>query len=189
MAPLLPTITDLLDDERRGDMAPRPDGLCVVCLPLDDLGDVAFWENLRDSGLHGTPLYYRQFPERKPERCAAVVSAVVRARPGGVLVHCGIGRDRTGLVVLLLLALAGVGAGGHRGRLRPRLLPLFTLLRIDDQLRAIQDILPCEQATSRAAVLVTLKGDSAHLRRGGVREEDLAAVRHRLCTRPMPSVT
>jgi hypothetical protein len=46
--------------------------------------------------------------EHKAERCAAAVAAVADARPGGVLVHCTIGRDRTGLVSLLLLALVGV---------------------------------------------------------------------------------
>jgi hypothetical protein len=46
--------------------------------------------------------------EQKPERCAAAVAAVADARPGGVLVHCTIGRDHAGLVTLLLLPLASV---------------------------------------------------------------------------------
>lgn len=36
------------------------------------------------------------------------VRAFARASEGGVVVHCGAGKDRTGLVVALLLALAGV---------------------------------------------------------------------------------
>jgi protein-tyrosine phosphatase len=59
-------------------------------------------------GWMGRPLYFRPFLEAKAERCAAAVAAVAEARPGGVLVHCGIGRDRTGLVALALLALGGV---------------------------------------------------------------------------------
>ena len=39
---------------------------------------------------------------------AAIVSAIADAAPGGVLVHCHAGKDRTGLVVALLLALVGV---------------------------------------------------------------------------------
>jgi protein tyrosine/serine phosphatase len=39
---------------------------------------------------------------------ARVVSALATAPPGGVLVHCQAGRDRTGLVCALLLGLAGV---------------------------------------------------------------------------------
>jgi protein-tyrosine phosphatase len=37
-----------------------------------------------------------------------VLQAIADARPGGVLVHCHAGKDRTGLVVALLLSLAGV---------------------------------------------------------------------------------
>ena len=39
---------------------------------------------------------------------AAIVRAVARAPDGTVLIHCHAGQDRTGLVVALLLALAGV---------------------------------------------------------------------------------
>ena len=62
--------------------------------------------------MHGpqfaTPLYYAAHLERFPERSARVLAAVARAEPGGVLVHCVSGRDRTGQVSMLLLALAGV---------------------------------------------------------------------------------
>lgn len=103
------TIVDLRNDEELvPDAAPRPAGLTTVHVPLDDIADTEFWKYLWDNGLDGSPLYYAPFLERKPERCAAAVMAVARARPGGVVVHCGIGRDRTGLVTMLLLALAGV---------------------------------------------------------------------------------
>ncbi len=39
---------------------------------------------------------------------AAIALAVADARPGGVVIHCHAGKDRTGLVVAVLLALAGV---------------------------------------------------------------------------------
>lgn len=55
-----------------------------------------------------TPHYYAAALARWPERAAAAVQAVARAQPGGVVVHCGLGRDRTGLVTMLLLAVAGV---------------------------------------------------------------------------------
>jgi protein tyrosine/serine phosphatase len=42
-------------------------------------------------------------------RFAAAVAAIADAPAGGVLVHCHAGKDRTGLVVALLLAVAGVG--------------------------------------------------------------------------------
>jgi len=40
---------------------------------------------------------------------AAIVGAVADAPEGGVLIHCHAGKDRTGIVVAMLLALAGVG--------------------------------------------------------------------------------
>ena len=41
-------------------------------------------------------------------RYGAILTAIARAPEGGVLVHCVSGKDRTGLVVALLLALLGV---------------------------------------------------------------------------------
>jgi protein tyrosine/serine phosphatase len=43
-----------------------------------------------------------------PERAAAVLDAIATAPPGAVLFHCESGRDRTGLIALLLLAAADV---------------------------------------------------------------------------------
>jgi protein-tyrosine phosphatase len=104
------TIVDLRNDDER-DPAPDPPpqgGIEVVRVPLDDVADTGFWRRIWDEGLDGTPLYYRLFLEQKAGRCAAAVAAVADALPGGVLVHCGIGRDRAGLVALLLLDLVGV---------------------------------------------------------------------------------
>ena len=39
---------------------------------------------------------------------AAVVTAIARAGEGGVLVHCAAGKDRTGLIVAMLLGALGV---------------------------------------------------------------------------------
>ena len=58
-----------------------------------------------------TPLYYRDALKRWPERHAAAISAIARAQPGGVLIHCKRGVDRTGIMTLLLLAAVGVDAG------------------------------------------------------------------------------
>ena len=46
--------------------------------------------------------------ESQAVRVAAVLRAVAEAPPGGVLVHCVAGKDRTGMVVALLLTVAGV---------------------------------------------------------------------------------
>lgn len=41
---------------------------------------------------------------------AVILRAIATAPPGGILFHCQSGRDRTGLISALLLALANVGA-------------------------------------------------------------------------------
>lgn len=46
--------------------------------------------------------------DRMAHRVAAIMQAIASAPEGGVLVHCYAGKDRTGLIVALLLALAGV---------------------------------------------------------------------------------
>jgi protein-tyrosine phosphatase len=56
-----------------------------------------------------TSAFYLELLERRRVRFAEAVSAVAEAPPGGVLVHCTAGKDRTGLVAALLLRLAGVG--------------------------------------------------------------------------------
>lgn len=88
--------------------APPLPGIAVVAAPLEDglLADVEFLD-WATSGLLGTALYYAPYLARWPERAVAAVAAVAEA-PGGVLFHCQRGRDRTGLVALLLLAAAGV---------------------------------------------------------------------------------
>jgi protein-tyrosine phosphatase len=103
------TVIDLRnDDELAPHAARRPASITTLHLPLDASHDRDFWD-LWDSGWQfGTPLYFGPHIERFPERSAAVLRAIAAARPGGVAVHCGGGRDRTGQVAMLLLALAGV---------------------------------------------------------------------------------
>ncbi|WP_430782473.1 tyrosine-protein phosphatase [Actinoplanes sp. G11-F43] len=103
------TVIDLREDDERSPDAVRPDGIEVVSVPLDDNADSAFWDRIIDDDVDGTPLYYRPFLDHKADRCVTALRAVASAGPGGVVVHCGIGRDRTGLLSLLFLALAGVG--------------------------------------------------------------------------------
>ena len=55
-----------------------------------------------------TKAVYLDFLERFGPNWAAAIRAVADAPPGGVLVHCQGGKDRTGIVVALLLSLAGV---------------------------------------------------------------------------------
>lgn len=52
---------------------------------------------------------YLDMLETFGQRVAAVVRGIAGAPPGGVLVHCAAGKDRTGVVVALALSVAGVG--------------------------------------------------------------------------------
>jgi protein-tyrosine phosphatase len=180
------TIVDLRNDDERGAAAP-PEGLTTVHVPLDDSEDRAFWQHMLDDELDCSPLYYRHFIDRKPQRCAAAVAAVARAEPGGVLVHCAIGRDRTGLVTLLLLALAGVAPEDIAADYllsAARLPPLFAALGLPDQGPRIDEILARKGTSVGEAVAATLASLDleAALRAGGLTDDDLAAVRDRLLT-------
>jgi protein-tyrosine phosphatase len=193
------TIVDLRDDSERPAAAPPHAGeVTTVQLPLEDLTDTQFWQPWRDTGLWGTPLYYRAFLERFPERSAAVVAAVAHAQPGGVLVHCGIGRDRIGLITMVLLTLVGVPpddiAADHELS-TDRLRPLFAKLGLDDPGPRIQELLTAHNTTARDAILATLASldVGSYLRAAGLDDEDLVAVRARLLgpekSEPAPAPT
>lgn len=51
---------------------------------------------------------YLDWLASQPARIAAILHGIAAAAPGGVLVHCAAGKDRTGVVVALLLSIAAV---------------------------------------------------------------------------------
>jgi protein-tyrosine phosphatase len=117
------TLIDLRNDDERAS-APAPPGITALHLPLDGSDDREFWDEWASDWRFGTPAYYGPHLTRFPERSVAVVEAIAGARPGGVLFHCMGGRDRTGMVAMLVLTLVGVaperiaddyelGAGAH----------------------------------------------------------------------------
>jgi protein-tyrosine phosphatase len=180
------TLIDLRNDgELAPDRALRPADLTTVRVPLDDEADRVLWERVWAEELDGSPLYYGPFLDAKPERCAAAVRAVAGAAPGGVLVHCVGGRDRTGLVVLLLLALAGVPAEAIAADYELSNLHLparWAALGEEDQRAEIARILTDRGTSARELLLDIVAGLDAHayLRGAGLSEAELDGLRKRL---------
>ncbi|HEY4003116.1 MAG TPA: tyrosine-protein phosphatase [Candidatus Xenobia bacterium] len=111
------TIIDLRnEDERTEDRCARPAEFTTLHIPLDgplfaDMARPGFsWEGWGPDRQLGTPLYYRAHLQRYPAASAAVLTAIADAPAGGVLFHCVSGRDRTGMIAMLVLTLAGVSA-------------------------------------------------------------------------------
>jgi protein-tyrosine phosphatase len=104
------TLVDLRNpDQCAAERQSPPPTIATVNMPLeaglDDDPDFAGWGR---AGHLATPLYFGRYLARWPDRASAAVAAVARAQAGGVVVHCGKGSDRTGLVTMLILALVGV---------------------------------------------------------------------------------
>lgn len=91
-----------------GDELPSVGSLEVRTIIVEDLNDPQFVSLCVETGLWCTPLYFPLMLTHWPSVCVEIVSAVATAEPGGVMVSCLRGRDRTGLAVFLLLALAHV---------------------------------------------------------------------------------
>ncbi|WP_210493739.1 tyrosine-protein phosphatase [Patulibacter sp. SYSU D01012] len=180
------TVVDLRnDDEIVRDAAPRPRAITTVHVPLDGIEDREFWDAWSSGPQVGTPLYFRPHLERFPERSARVLTAIARAEPGAVAVHCGSGRDRTGMVALLLLTLAGVEPDEIAAdyALSAERLPARYAARGEDDITAVLATFLARRGTTAERVLSeTLEGlDVADLLQAhGLAAADVDALRRRL---------
>jgi len=84
-------------------VAAPPHGVVFTNVPLVS---EANWEALKDPAWMTEG--YALMARLSHDNIAKVVAAVSDARPGGVVVHCHAGKERTGVVAALLLSLAGV---------------------------------------------------------------------------------
>lgn len=152
---------------------PYPD-IATVQASIEDFTDTEFVQQWAESGLWCTPLYYGDALRRWPARHAAAISAIAQAQPGGVLIHCRRGNDRTGIITLLLLTLAGVTPDD--------IVADYELSPDPDRV----EILARQQSTVREVILGVLDGleIDRYLETGGVSQADLAAVRQRLVGQP-----
>lgn len=159
-------------DEARPDAAPRPLDLTTIPVDVEDVSDMEsdFVQRWATNDLWCTPLYYQDALRCWPERYAAALAAVARAQPGGVLIHCIRGVDRTGLVTLLLLAAVGV--------MTDEIVADYEL-SVDPEREMF---LAREHTTTRETLLNTLGSldIDSYLRQGGLGETDLGALRARL---------
>jgi len=179
------TVIDLTDGDW-DDLHPRPTAIETRAVPLDDMDDTDFWRPLQESGHWGTALYYRPFLRRFPHRLVDAVAAIASAGPGGVLFHCARGRDRTGLIATVLLAIAGVDPVAiaddyDLSNAEATRVELVALGHSDDG-DAVTRIVG-EAGTTNHAELRALLTDTdvpALLRTSGLSEKDLAAIRRRL---------
>lgn len=174
------TVVDLRNDDEVGAGSRAPAGITTVRLPLDGIEDREFWDVWGTGPHFATPLYYGPHLGRFPHLSVRALNAVARAAPGAVVVHCAAGRDRTGLITMLLLALAGV----TRDEIAEDYL-LSAVHAAADDAAELDAFLAARGTTLRAVVLQTLADlDAAHVvRAAGMTEADIAALRARLLDR------
>ena len=152
------------------EVTPPNADITVVQAAIEDVTNLDFVRQWASTELWSTPLYYPDALRLWPERHAAAITAIARAGPGGVLFHCVRGVDRTGIIALLLLSLAGVTAED--------ILADYALSHDPDR----DELLASRNTSVREVLLGVLQGleVESYLRLGGASEADLAAVRRRL---------
>jgi len=179
------TVIDLRSSwEAHADPQRPPAGITTVAVPLEDgLAEDPEFADWTSSGLLATPLYYRSFLRRWPDRCAAVGGA----GPGGVVVHCAKGCDRTGMVVMFMLAICGVGpediVADYELTVQRLQTPLARRLGRKDDTNAIREVLQrngCPSLRSALLDILTKVDVLARLRDGGLTNADVDGVRRRL---------
>ncbi|HEY0933656.1 MAG TPA: tyrosine-protein phosphatase [Trebonia sp.] len=179
------TVVDLrAPGEVEPDQVPRPAGISTVQVPLDPVG-APFYEHWREIDNLASPLYFPALLAEHPEPVVAAVRAVATAGPGCVVFHCASGKDRTGLLALVLLTLAGATAEEIIADYRltyPRMKPRYDDMGVRDQLVAVTELLAGRGTTVEASLTATIAALTMpeFLIRNGLSDADLAALVTRL---------
>lgn len=181
------TVVDLRDpDEYEPERAPRPAGITTVRVPLDPVG-TPFYEHWKKIDNFASPLYFPAQLAEHPEPVIAAVRAIASAAPGCVVFHCAGGKDRTGLLALVLLTLAGAAPDEiiadyllAYDRMKQR----YDEIGVPDQLAAVTELLASRGTTIEASLTSTIASLTMpdFLLHNGLSDTELAALRTRLIT-------
>jgi hypothetical protein len=157
-------------EEKELDITPPYPDITAVKVAIEDITDTAFVQKWVDSSLWGTPLYFKDALERWPERHAKAITTMAQAQPGGVLFHCIRGHDRTGIIALLLLSIAGV-------------MPEEIIADYELSKDPIRDKLLLREGVSVREAMLGVLGwleVDRYLLAGGTSRDDLVEIRRRL---------
>ena len=135
-------------------------------------------------------LYCQALADKQAE-IRAVLTAIAEAEPGIVLFHCTAGKDRTGLIAALLLALAEVGEADiveDYALTKAQIAPLIESILDHAQARGenmaqFMALLECEAETMREFLdhlAAEYGGVAAYLAKIGINAETVASLRARL---------
>jgi protein-tyrosine phosphatase len=181
------TVVDLRDpDERDPDGAPRPAGITTVHVPQDPVG-TSFYEHWTRIDNLSSPLYYPAMLAEYPRRVVTAVRAIANSAPGCVVFHCASGKDRTGLLALVLLTLAGATPEEvitdyllTYDRMKHR----YDAIGARDQLTAVRELLASRGTSIEASLTSTIASLTMpdFLLENGLTSTELAALRARLTT-------
>lgn len=158
-------------------------------LPVEDDADRAS-RTPSGTDLTAAELYQTSLDANRA-RFAGIAAGVARAVSGGVLLHCHAGKDRTGLVVALLLALVGVTdeeiaidyalSGANVEALAREWLDRVARTPAE-RVRLLAQAVPHREVmdATLAHLHGTHGGAEAYLRAGGLADDEVAALRTRL---------
>jgi protein-tyrosine phosphatase len=181
------TVVDLRNaDEYVPETAPRPAGITTARVPQDPVG-TPFYEHWTKVDHLSSPLYYPALLAEHPAPVVAGVRAIANAAPGCVVFHCAGGKDRTGLLALLLLTLAGAAPDeiiADYLLTYDRMKRKYDELGARDQLTAVNELLATHGTTIEASLNATIAALTmpGFLLGNGLSADELAAVHTRLTT-------
>ena len=141
---------------------------------------------------HGHVDVYRASLDVHQRGFGEICRAIANAPPGGVLVHCQAGKDRTGIVVAILLSLVGVPdelIAADYALSYPNLVSRYeTMLDADGVVDpALREAFHRARRSDPETILATLEnlrerygGAAAYVRGAGLTDQEIEALRERL---------